>query len=82
MSTSTVNQPEQFLRLPAVKALVGWSATSTLYREMAAGRFPSPVRIGARSVAWKASEIAAWQSSRPPARVTAGRSVQQSSPTQ
>lgn len=27
---------------------------------MAVGRFPKPVKVGGRGVAWRATEIAAW----------------------
>ena len=33
---------------------------STLYKMMRDGLFPEPVKIGARSVAWPASEVKAW----------------------
>jgi prophage regulatory protein len=34
---------------------------STIYRRMAAGRFPQPVRLGRRRVAWRTSDIVQWQ---------------------
>ena len=34
---------------------------TTIYRKMKAGTFPQPVRIGRRRVAWRESDIAAWQ---------------------
>lgn len=55
MSTST-----KFLRLPAVIERVGKSRTA-IYRDIQAGLFPAPIRIGARSVAWNETEIADWQ---------------------
>lgn len=48
----------QFLRLPEVQHDSG-VAKSTLYARIADGLFPRPVRIGPRSVAWPAHEIAA-----------------------
>ena len=36
---------------------------TTIYRKMKAGTFPQPVRVGRRRVAWRESDIAAWQSS-------------------
>ncbi len=33
----------------------------TLYRHLAAGAFPDPVRFTARIVRWRASTIAAWE---------------------
>lgn len=38
---------------------------SAVYAGMKEGSFPKSVRIGARSVAWRLSEIQAWISSRP-----------------
>ena len=38
---------------------------STIYREMRAGRFPLPLKIGERAVRWKLSEIEAWLATRP-----------------
>jgi prophage regulatory protein len=35
---------------------------TTIYRKMKAGTFPQPVRVGRRRVAWRESDIAAWQS--------------------
>lgn len=34
---------------------------TTIYRKMKAGTFPQPVRIGKRRVAWRESDIMAWQ---------------------
>src|SRR5262245_12733127 len=59
---------DRLLRLPEVKRLVGFSATSTIYRLMALGEFPAPVKIGARAVAWPALAIAQWRAKRPSAR--------------
>ena len=37
---------------------------SSLYEAIAEKRFPSPIRIGPRSVRWFADEITAWMESR------------------
>jgi predicted DNA-binding transcriptional regulator AlpA/predicted XRE-type DNA-binding protein len=34
---------------------------TTIYRKMAAGTFPQPVKVGRRRVAWRASDVMAWQ---------------------
>ncbi|MGY8813043.1 MAG: helix-turn-helix transcriptional regulator [Pseudomonadales bacterium] len=47
------------LRLPNVCALVGLSK-SQIYRLIRAGEFPTPVRIGANSVAWSADRVNTW----------------------
>lgn len=57
------NTVERFLRLPEVKALTGMSR-STIYLYISEGRFPCPVRLGARMVAWPASDVAAINSAR------------------
>ena len=54
---------EQFLRLPAVASMVGWSKI-TIHRAVKEGRFPKPVKLGARSIAWPESEIIEWQEAR------------------
>ncbi|WP_082322116.1 helix-turn-helix transcriptional regulator [Variovorax paradoxus] len=47
------------LRCPAVVALVGLSR-SEIYRRMAAGTFPRPVKLGPRCSRWRAQEIGEW----------------------
>lgn len=41
---------------------------ATIYNLLAAGEFPRPVRIGSKSVRWRASDIAAWVDSLQPAK--------------
>lgn len=50
---------EQLLRLPAVENLVGYKR-STIYRLIQSGKFPAPVPLGARAVAWPLSLIESW----------------------
>ncbi len=52
--------PERFLRVDEVTDLVGLSA-ATLYRRMAAGTFPRPVKTGGAAVRWLLSEVTQWQ---------------------
>lgn len=33
---------------------------ASIYRLLALGKFPAPVKIGERRVAWRVSDIAAW----------------------
>ena len=47
------------LRLPQVKARTGLSR-SELYRRIAIGSFPAPIKIGARASAWSSVEIEGW----------------------
>ena len=50
-------------RLPTVLKLTGLGR-STIYRLMADGSFPSPVRLGPRAVAWRWSDLDRWTQSR------------------
>jgi len=52
-----------FLRLPQVKAVTGLSKSS-LYALIREKRFPAPVRLGARAVAWIRSEVNQWAADR------------------
>lgn len=58
-----LEQRLQVERLPSVLARVGRSRAS-LYRDIAAGLFPEPVKIGARAVGWDAREVDRWISQR------------------
>ncbi len=62
---------DRFMRLPEVKESCGLSS-STIYRHIAAGTFPRPVRITEGAVAWYESEIVTWQQSRPRAATVGG----------
>ena len=53
-----------FLRLPAVMKLTGLGR-STIYRLVADNRFPCPVRIASRAVAWRRTDLDRWSESRP-----------------
>ncbi len=55
--------PRQFLRVREVVALTKRGRTS-IYMDMAAGRFPKPVKIGPKAVAWDSEAIARWQAER------------------
>lgn len=59
------NAPGRVLRLPGIEALTGLKK-STIYTHMAnkADPFPAPVRIGARAVAWRESDVLAWLAAR------------------
>lgn len=51
------------LRLPEVKAHTGLSR-SEIYRRIAKGAFPAPVKIGTRASAWSSAEVERWKSER------------------
>jgi prophage regulatory protein len=53
----------KLLRRPEVEARTGLSR-STLYEWMKRGEFPQPVKLGARIVAWRESDVAEWLESR------------------
>lgn len=50
----------QLLNKHAVEKLTSLDIT-TIYRRMAAGTFPQPVRVGRRRVAWRTSDITQWE---------------------
>ncbi len=57
-------QPRLFARLPTVLAATGLDH-STIYRLIADGSFPAPVRLGPRAAAWRWSDLDQWTRSRP-----------------
>ncbi len=56
-------KPKRFIRRSVVEAITGLP-TSSLYLEITKGRFPKPIPIGERSVAWIEEEVIAWQEAR------------------
>ena len=54
---------EKHYRLPAVEEIIGLKRSS-IYELIAAGEFPRPVKLSARAVAWRESDIATWMESR------------------
>ena len=66
---TTPPSPGRLLRLPGIEALTGLKK-STIYTHMANkdDPFPAPVRIGARAVAWRESDVLAWIAARTEAR--------------
>jgi prophage regulatory protein len=53
----------RILRLPQVVEATG-ETRSTIYKRIAEGEFPKPVRLGAKSVGWVEDEIAAYNEAR------------------
>ena len=47
-----------------VQSRFGISKT-TIYRKVAEGSFPPPIKIGVRAVRWSEAEIAEWLKARP-----------------
>jgi prophage regulatory protein len=46
-------------RLPQIKARTGLSR-SEIYRRIALGEFPAPIKLGRRASAWSKHEVDAW----------------------
>jgi len=61
----TQTSDDELWNLKAVIAKTGLSRTS-IYDYIAHGIFPRQRRLGPRRVAWLASEVRAWITSRPP----------------
>ena len=53
-----------FLRMPTVMRITGLGR-STIYRLIADQKFPSPVRLGPRAVAWRRTDLDQWSDARP-----------------
>jgi len=58
------DNPRRMLRLPEVQHLTGLSR-ATIYERVAVSRFPKPVSLGSRSVAWRCGDIYTWLDNRP-----------------
>jgi len=65
-SIASDDAPSLLLRLPAVMKLTGLGR-STIYRMVAERRFPTPVRITNRAVAWRRADLDQWSEARPAA---------------
>ncbi len=57
-------QPALFVRIAAVVRMTGLGR-STIYRMMAEDKFPSPVRLAKRAVAWRRIDLEQWSAERP-----------------
>ncbi len=55
--------PDKIHRLPSALDITGLCRTS-LYNNLKEGNFPEPVRLGARAVGWRESDLMAWVQSR------------------
>lgn len=62
-SVRTGDDPRLLARLPVVLRVTGLGR-STIYRWIADGSFPAPVRLGPRAVAWRWSDLDRWTQSR------------------
>lgn len=50
---------DALLKIRTVGQGTGMSS-ATIYRKVAAGEFPQPVRLGKRCTRWKAADVRAW----------------------
>jgi len=66
--------PLNLERLHSVRARVSLSR-SEIYRRVALGTFPKPVKLGERASAWSAAEIDQWIADRIAARDAKGRAA-------
>jgi len=53
------NQNKRFIRLPEVMKKTGYGK-AWIYKLISDGRFPEPVKIGVRAVAFVESEVDQW----------------------
>lgn len=58
-TSSASRRVTRLIRLKEVQHRVGLGR-STIYRWMAEGKFPKPVRLGGYAVAWAEDEIDSW----------------------
>ena len=54
----------KLLRINEVTETIGLS-TPSIYRLMAEGKFPRPIKIGQRAVAWRKKDLKKWIKNRP-----------------
>lgn len=57
--------PDRLLPREEMRRLVGGLNMATLYRKIAAGSFPAPVKVGSRSF-WREQDLAVWLASLTP----------------
>jgi len=62
MSVASTHQ-SRVLRRHEVEHVTGLTRT-TIYRQIAAGAFPKPIKIGTKASGWLEAEIADWQKRR------------------
>lgn len=50
---------EAYIRLPAIRAIYGGVSHATIWRWVAAGAIPAPIRLSPRVTAWRVGDIRA-----------------------
>jgi len=58
------NDGSPFVRMRSVIRMTGL-CRSTIYRLVAQDKFPSPVRLAARAIAWRRIDLERWSEARP-----------------
>jgi prophage regulatory protein len=66
VSNTATADPSVFLRMKAVTKMTGLGR-STIYRLVAQDKFPSPVKLADRAVAWRRADLERWSEERPSA---------------
>ena len=61
---TSVPDASPFLRMWAVTRMTGLGR-STIYRLIAQDKFPSPVRLANRAIAWRRTDLERWSEGRP-----------------
>lgn len=54
----------RFLRMPMVVRMTGLGR-STIYKLISEKKFPGPVKLGSRAVAWRQADLDRWSEERP-----------------
>lgn len=67
MNHDNDNLPERLLKLKEVMAMTSLGS-STIYRRLRAGSFPTPLVLSEACVRWRESDLLAWIGSLPAAR--------------
>ncbi len=67
MDEATTTQQTRFIKLPKVEATTSLKKP-TIYRMIKEGKFPRPVKLNKRSVAWVECEVLDWQEKKMAAR--------------
>ena len=68
-SVEVARASRTLLRRQQVEALTGL-ARSTIFKLVASGEFPAPVKLTGRAVAWPSDAVAAWIDARVAGRMT------------
>ncbi len=55
----------KILSFKEVKVRTGDKSRTTIWRDVRAGRFPAPVKVGRNRIGWLESEIEEWQENLP-----------------